>query len=158
MSNQHLHQLKIRCPACDTGQLAMTPETALSVQCDHCQAGFPLAQGFLDPRPETSQHRTFSQKLMEWEPLVNRYESRWWRSGFFAARLFGISFREEQSLIFQLADLQGDERVLDLACGPGTYTLPFAADPVRSLHMKDDSVVEVVINDWIKAPRYNSGH
>jgi SAM-dependent methyltransferase len=126
MSNQHLHQLKIRCPACDTGRLRMTPETALSAQCDHCQAGFPLARGFLDLRPDTSQHRTFSQKLMEWKPLVNRYESRWWRSGFLSAWLFGISFREEQSLIFQLADLQGDERVLDLACGPGTYTLPFA--------------------------------
>jgi ubiquinone/menaquinone biosynthesis C-methylase UbiE len=101
------------------------PQKAPWLECENCQAEFSLAEGFLDLHPDTIQCRSFAQRLMEWPPLVALYESRWWRASC-AAWLFGLSFQEERALIMQSAGLQGQERVLDLACGPGTFTLPFA--------------------------------
>lgn len=70
--------------------------------------------------------RTLAQSLMEWSPLVRVYESRFWRRSLLFAALLGISFEREYSLIAAAANLQGDELLLDLGCGPGIYARPFA--------------------------------
>jgi len=63
---------------------------------------------------------------MEWPPLVRVYESRFWRRSLLFAAFLGISFEREYSLIAAAANLKGDERLLDLGCGPGIYARRFA--------------------------------
>ncbi len=63
---------------------------------------------------------------MESPLLASIYESRLWRRSPVLSALLGISFDAEQRLILDAANLQGDERVLDLACGTGIYTRPLA--------------------------------
>jgi SAM-dependent methyltransferase len=63
---------------------------------------------------------------MEAEPIVRIYESRLWRRSPYVALLTGITFERELELILRVADLTGADRILDLACGPGIYTRPFA--------------------------------
>ena len=70
--------------------------------------------------------RSLAQSLMEWSPLVRVYESRFWRRSPLFAALLGISFEREYSLIAAAANLKGDERLLDLGCGPGIYARRFA--------------------------------
>ena len=66
------------------------------------------------------------QRLMEWPPLVAIYESRLWRRSGLLARATGISFERELACIVEQARLAAATRVLDLACGPGIYSRPFA--------------------------------
>jgi SAM-dependent methyltransferase len=70
--------------------------------------------------------RSPAQSLMEWPPLVRVYESRFWRRGPVFAAFSGISFEREYSLVAAAANLQGDELLLDLGCGPGIYARRFA--------------------------------
>jgi ubiquinone/menaquinone biosynthesis C-methylase UbiE len=63
---------------------------------------------------------------MESEAIVRIYESRLWRRSVVAALALGISFEREQQLIGRVAALSPGDTLLDLACGPGIYTRPFA--------------------------------
>ena len=63
---------------------------------------------------------------MESVPVVAVYESRLWRRNPFAEALMGIAFTDELDCIARAARLDEASRVLDLACGPGIYTRPFA--------------------------------
>jgi ubiquinone/menaquinone biosynthesis C-methylase UbiE len=63
---------------------------------------------------------------MESETIVRIYESRLWRRSLIATLALGISFEREQELIGRAARLSPGDRLLDLACGPGIYTRPFA--------------------------------
>jgi ubiquinone/menaquinone biosynthesis C-methylase UbiE len=63
---------------------------------------------------------------MESEAIVRIYESRLWRRSVIAALALGISFEREQELIGRAAGLALGDTLLDLACGPGIYTRPFA--------------------------------
>jgi len=64
---------------------------------------------------------------MEWEPLVQLYESRVWRRSIVFRALLGLSFEREYALIVSASALSDARRVLDLACGPGIYARRFAA-------------------------------
>jgi ubiquinone/menaquinone biosynthesis C-methylase UbiE len=63
---------------------------------------------------------------MESEAVVRVYESRLWRRSLMATLAFGLSFEHEQQLIGHAARLSPGGTLLDLACGPGIYTRPFA--------------------------------
>ncbi len=63
---------------------------------------------------------------MEWSPLVRIYESRLWRRNPVFRLATRISFERERALVEASAGLSGQERVLDLACGPGIYARRFA--------------------------------
>jgi ubiquinone/menaquinone biosynthesis C-methylase UbiE len=63
---------------------------------------------------------------MEWPPLVSIYESRLWRRSGLFARVAGIPFEREIACISEEARLDEASRVLDLACGSGIYSRPFA--------------------------------
>lgn len=69
---------------------------------------------------------SLAQRAMESEAIVRVYESRLWRRSFVATLAFGISFEGEQRLIGRAAGLSAGATLLDLACGPGIYTRPFA--------------------------------
>lgn len=68
----------------------------------------------------------FGQRLMEWRPLVAIYESPLWRRSFVFTRAAGISFDRELACIREQARLGEASSVLDLACGSGIYSRPFA--------------------------------
>ena len=69
---------------------------------------------------------SLAQRLMESEAIVRIYESRLWRRSLGATLALGISFDREQELIGRAAELAPGHTVLDLACGPGVYSRPFA--------------------------------
>jgi ubiquinone/menaquinone biosynthesis C-methylase UbiE len=82
--------------------------------------------GVIDLLAGEPTRRSLAQSIMEAEPVVRVYESRLWRRSPIATLALGISFEDEQAMISGAARLEGGETVLDLACGPGIYTRPFA--------------------------------
>ena len=120
------HQVRIVCPKCTSPQAFLALTEGGAYACEQCHAVYSMRQGFLDLLPEFPGRLTFSQTLMEWEPLIRIYNSRWYRYSVLATWLFGIAFHEEYALISRIAALKGQEMMLDVACGPGTYTRPFA--------------------------------
>ena len=74
----------------------------------------------------TAPAKSLGQRLMEWGPLVSIYESRFWRRSGLFARIAGIPFDQEIASLSHEARLEEARRVLDLACGSGIYTRPFA--------------------------------
>jgi ubiquinone/menaquinone biosynthesis C-methylase UbiE len=76
---------------------------------------------------------SLAQRAMESEAIVRVYESRLWRRSLLATLAFGISFEREQQLIGRAARLSAGDTLLDLACGPGIYTRPFARELARGL-------------------------
>jgi len=65
---------------------------------------------------------------MEWTPLVQIYETRFWRLSPVITALARISFEDEYKLIKAAADVENAAKVLDLACGSGLYARRFARD------------------------------
>jgi ubiquinone/menaquinone biosynthesis C-methylase UbiE len=63
---------------------------------------------------------------MESAAIARIYESRLWRRSLIATLALGISFEREQQLIGRAARLSPGDTLLDVACGPGIYTRPFA--------------------------------
>jgi ubiquinone/menaquinone biosynthesis C-methylase UbiE/uncharacterized protein YbaR (Trm112 family) len=123
----------VRCPKCDQGLLSLAAAPNGIVHCATCSASYPVQDGVLDLLPGTLVKRTLTQALMESEPVVQIYESRLWRRSFLAILALGISFERERYLIFKAAKLDPAGTVLDLACGPGIYTRPFAQRLRRGL-------------------------
>ncbi len=117
----------IVCPACRTGALTLRTN---AVQCAHCGASFPVTGGVIDLIPELSSERRLWQDIVDWNVFVQLYESHLWRRGPFFNIIFGISFKRELEMIMHALDLQDNETLLDIACGPGIYTRSFA----RKLH------------------------
>jgi SAM-dependent methyltransferase len=79
-----------------------------------------------DRMTELDRPRSRAQALMEWKPLIDVYESRWWRKSGLFGLLTGIRFEREYEKIVGALELGGDERLLDLACGSGIYSRPLA--------------------------------
>jgi ubiquinone/menaquinone biosynthesis C-methylase UbiE len=96
------------------------------VHCGVCGATFPVEKGVIDLVPVSQYEKSPAQSSMEWEPLIRVYESRLWRRNPVFSLLLGISFDKECALILDTAGFKGDEILLDLACGPGIYSRPFA--------------------------------
>lgn len=94
--------------------------------CQHCKAAYPLRHGVIDFLHDWDDTRSVAQQLMESPALVRIYESRLWRRNPVFEKLAQLSFSEESQTILEAADLKGNERVLDLACGTGSYARMFA--------------------------------
>ena len=84
-----------------------------------CRGRLPVVQGM-------THHPSLGQRAMESEAIVRVYESRLWRRSPIATLALGISFEREQQLIGRAVQLSSGDTLLDLACGPGIYTRPFA--------------------------------
>jgi ubiquinone/menaquinone biosynthesis C-methylase UbiE len=63
---------------------------------------------------------------MEWQPFIEIFESKWFRTGPFYEIFAGISFGDEYEMITEAAELDGDEMLLDVGCGSGIYSRPLA--------------------------------
>jgi SAM-dependent methyltransferase len=122
-----LRDFAVRCPDCREGRIAR-PAVDAEPACERCGRGFECRDGFLELLPGTRERRNFAQVLMEWPPLIRIYESRWWRRSPVVARAMGIDFEGELALVREAARLESGQRVLDLACGPGIYARPLAAE------------------------------
>jgi ubiquinone/menaquinone biosynthesis C-methylase UbiE len=88
---------------------------------------------------------------VEWNLFVQLYESRLWRRGPFGNIFFGISFKREFSIIMHALALQEDKTLLDIACGPGILTRPFARTLHRGAVVGLDLSMPVVIYAQAKA-------
>lgn len=121
-----LRRLRVLCPTCKTGQLALESATSSGVQCADCSASFTVKDGVIDLLSASSRPRSLTQALMEWEPFIAIYESQWFRKGPGFTLVSGISFDKEYEMLTQAAQLEGDEIVLDLGCGSGIYSRPCA--------------------------------
>jgi SAM-dependent methyltransferase len=81
--------------------------------------------GYLDLLPpDSGQPRTLAQAAMHSGLLASVYQ-RWWRPTFTAALGLGSMDAERISALGAL-ELAGEQRVLDVACGPGNFTRYFA--------------------------------
>ncbi len=120
-----LHNLNLNCPRCDSNGLKLESLNK-DVRCSKCNANFTFDNGFLDLLSEDSPGMLPVSNPMKWNWLVKLYNSRLWRRSFWMKLFFGISFAREFKTITDAAKLQGHETLLDLACGPGTYSLPLA--------------------------------
>lgn len=116
----------IICPACKTGRLDLESADEGRVGCVDCNASFPVNNKVVDLLPQAPDKRSPGQVLMEWEPLINIYESKWWRRSSHFGFITGISFADEFDLIEKALELKDDDALLDLACGTGIYSRPFA--------------------------------
>ena len=116
----------VRCPRCKNDSLYIVGAMEGEVRCNECDARFPVHNGVINLLPKSTGKRKFGQVMMEWEPIIRIYESRYWRKSHFFALRTGIHFDQEFQLVTKAADFSGNEVFLDLACGPGIYTRPIA--------------------------------
>ncbi len=117
---------KVLCPSCGKGELPLNNGSDFESKCPECGSVFPISNKVLRLLPDSSPDRSVAQTLMEWEPLINIYDSKLYRKSIPAGMLLGISFKREFEIVVDAAKLTGDEIVLDLACGPGIYSRPLA--------------------------------
>ena len=78
-------------------------------------------------RPPRRPPRGLAQHLLRWPRLVHLYETPLWRRSPFLARANGISLRNELASIGAAAEIDRARSVLDLGCGTGITSRPFAA-------------------------------
>lgn len=123
---KNIFPVRLLCPGCKKGLLAFDPATVDSVRCPECNSSYPVQNRIIDLVPEYSYQCTLAQAAMEWEPIIRLYESRLIRRSPYFAFFAGISFDNELKMVMDAAKLIGTEKLLDLACGPGNYSRPFA--------------------------------
>jgi ubiquinone/menaquinone biosynthesis C-methylase UbiE/uncharacterized protein YbaR (Trm112 family) len=94
--------------------------------CPGCARSYPLRDGILDFLPGThSEVITPFQRLMQFRPVTAIYEKYWRPLGFFVASF--SSFRQFSADLVQRLEPQKRRSILDLACGPGLFACPLAA-------------------------------
>ena len=74
---------------------------------------------------------SLAQRAMESEWVARVYESRLWRRSLLARLALGLSFEREHQLILEAAGLGASGAVLDLVCGSGIHSRPFARTLAR---------------------------
>lgn len=116
------------CPTCRSGELAL--QSPDEVHCPECDALFQVKNGIIDLLPDAPRQEHAWGDMIEWEFFVRMYESRLWRKGLVNHLYLAISFDYELEVISRAAHLKDENTLLDLACGPGIYSRPFA----RRLH------------------------
>ncbi len=123
---EHIAENLLRCPSCKNGFCILEGSEIRSCVCPECEATYPVTDGVVDLVPDLVFQRTAAQMFMESPAIVSIYESRFWRRSIFASIAMGISFDNEAKIIAKAAGVEDADSVLDLACGPGIYTRPFA--------------------------------
>jgi SAM-dependent methyltransferase len=121
-------RVPVLCPACGRDKLAAPAAPAREYVCPRCSAKYPVDEDVIDLLPGTTQRPSIAQRTMQFEPLIEIYESRWWRRSSVAKVIMGIGFEDEYALIANAARLGQTEFLLDLACGPGIYARQLARE------------------------------
>lgn len=121
------------CPYCQEGLHWSFPSSVHSLpdqgqaSCSGCQRSYPLRGGILDFLSGSAQNEVITpfQRLMQFEPLTAIYEKYWRPLGFLVAS--SSSFRQFSADLIQRLEPQKTSSILDLACGPGLFACPLAA-------------------------------
>ncbi len=113
----------MRCPQCSGSPLEHRDS---AICCSLCGRSYPLCVGILDLiGHDSADVITPFQRIMQMPLIVSIYERLWRRAGYYLAS--SQSFDREISSVLRLLRINGnDSRILDLACGPGTFTRPLA--------------------------------
>ena len=121
----------LACPACRHHPLA-AGKTGDTVDCPACGRGYPYRDGILQLLADPDAPRTFSQRLFDTALTAAVYD-RYRRS--FLARWVGMGkpFQAEVEKAVALLDPDPQDRILDLACGPGNFTAGLARAVPRGL-------------------------
>jgi len=95
--------------------------------CSGCRRSYPLREGILDFLSGSTQNEVITpfQRLMQFPPLTAIYEKYWRPLGFLVAS--SSSFRHFSADLIQRLEPQKTSSILDLACGPGLFACPLAA-------------------------------
>jgi len=111
----------LRCPACGDPGLARLPDAA-GLRCAACGRRYPCAGGVVDlytgPEIFTPAQRSLQTRLTT--GLYDRF--RW----LLARAVIGYRIEEEVVRFRQALDLRAGDVLLDVACGPGNFTVPLA--------------------------------
>ncbi len=122
------------CPYCREGLLRWSFLSSLhslpdegNAACSGCQRNYPLKNGILDFLVGTAHNEIITpfQRLMQFPPITAIYEKYWRPLGFFVAS--SSSFRRFSADLIQRLEPQKRNSILDLACGPGLFACPLAA-------------------------------
>ncbi|MFP4475375.1 MAG: methyltransferase domain-containing protein [Desulfatibacillaceae bacterium] len=120
---QNIPRGLLRCPVCRGADVAVDDHGAL---CAAHGRGYPVTEGVPDMAPSLSVERTIAQRTMETPAVVRVYESRLWRRHPLLGLALGVRFDKEIRIILDAARLPEGGTMLDVACGSGIYTRPFA--------------------------------
>jgi ubiquinone/menaquinone biosynthesis C-methylase UbiE/uncharacterized protein YbaR (Trm112 family) len=121
------------CPHCREGltwsflnSIGSLPDQGCAT-CAGCKRTYPLRYGILDFLSGSAQNEVITpfQRLMQFPPLTAIYEKYWRPLGFLLAS--SSSFREFSAGLIKRLEPQKASSILDLACGPGLFACPLAA-------------------------------
>jgi ubiquinone/menaquinone biosynthesis C-methylase UbiE len=118
------------CPGCHSSRLAWElvsdAEERRYFFCLDCHSRFFFETGIFDFLGDSIQEEVITpfQRLMQFGPLTAIYERFWRPAGFFVAS--SRSFKRFAAQVIEWVDPVHQKQILDLACGPGLFTLPIA--------------------------------
>jgi SAM-dependent methyltransferase len=112
----------LRCPACLRLRLEVLTSGPTGLACDACGRVFIHADGVLNlyTGPELF---TGAQRSLQSRMLTALYERFRW---LLAKAIIGCTSEEEVDRFERTPDLKTGDALLDVACGPGNFTLPLA--------------------------------
>ena len=118
------------CPHClQAGSLfqAGEPESGrVRIHCQCCSHAYSRDAGIFDFLGTDVRDEVITpfQRLMQCGPVTAIYEKAWRPTGFFIAS--STSFRQFSSRLIEWVSPASRSSILDLACGPGLFTVPLA--------------------------------
>jgi ubiquinone/menaquinone biosynthesis C-methylase UbiE len=119
----------MRCPRCGGESLR---RISSAVACPGCKAEYPVIRGIPDMLGSSpGEVITPFQRIMQTPAVVNVYEKFWRRLGYYIAS--SRRFRDEIRTVLGFGAGRCNGLALDLACGPGIFTRPLAAQSVESI-------------------------
>ena len=110
----------MECPACGKETLSFVEDKLLC----KCGSAFQVKDGILDLMGGVDVEGNFSQAAMRFNPLIRIYDVIWRHMTF--PFVTNIPLSKEVKILMGYQTLKPGYRLLDIACGPGTYSRRFA--------------------------------
>ncbi len=118
------------CPGCHHGPLhwkdwAAHQQNKIFI-CPQCSSCFVMRDGIFDFLGVETGNEVITpfQRLMQSRPIVSIYEKLWRPCGFFIASSY--PFSRFSRMVLDWMNPSSHQLILDLACGPGLFTLPLS--------------------------------
>jgi ubiquinone/menaquinone biosynthesis C-methylase UbiE len=134
----------MKCPRCGGERLQLTSS---GMACSGCKAEYPVIRGIPDMLGSSpGEVITPFQRIMQTPAVVNVYEKFWRKFGYYIAssRRFG----DEMKTVLGFGAGKHNGLALDLACGPGIFTRPLAAQAGNSILIGLDMSWPMLTQAW----------